>query len=312
MSFRRSSLALACVALVASLFVATGPAQAAARGTITGTIAWTGGPVATDVKVELWRLGTRKRDTLIGVQDVPASGAFGFAVSSMVGKRQAIYKLHITGKADGQRRSWWWRGVNGAFAGGAREQNAGSPIVLNGSNGYAFRADARYGSIDGFVRRGAAAVGGTEVTVIGRPPYWSRSSKVLRDLDIMSCAYVYGRAVTDGNGYYRVGFLPVNGAGTYAVKSEDSMWNNRWGTCHAAVNYRVDPSSTPRMIALPGGNVRQDVNVLAGRTAVSVGVNGYQGPASTAKVDRYLTVREYSPGRTILASDVVRATGAAT
>jgi len=278
-------------------------------GTISGTISRAGGPVASGIKVELWRLGSRKRDTLVSVVDVPGSGAFSFRVPTSANNGpSAKYKLHITGRADNQRRSWWWRGNNGGFAGGAREMSGGSTIVVTRGAGFRYRTDARYSSIEGYVRKGSAPVAGTEVTVIGRPPRWSKSAKVLRDYDIMACAFVYGRDTTDGNGRYRVGFLPTSSARVYSVKSSGSLWNNRWGTCHAAVNYRKGKTSTGRMLALPGASIRRDLNTAAGRTKVTVKVGGYQGPSSSAKVDRYLTVREYAPGRAVLASDVVRAT----
>lgn len=281
-------------------------------GTIAGKITRAGGPVATDLKAELWSLGAHQQNRLVKVVDVPSSGAFSFRVrTGPNNSASAKYKVHIIGEVDGQRRSWWWRGSNGSFAGGAREMAYGSKIAVTRGARYRYSLPARYSAIQGYVRRGSKAVARTEVTVIGRPARWSKSSRIMRELDIMSCAYVYGRATTSSSGYYRVGFLPTSSARIYAVKSEASMWNNRWGTCHAAVNYRREATSTKRMLAL-GGTVTQNLNTLAGRTDVRVSARGYQGPSSTAKVDRYLTVREYAKGRPILSSDVVRATSGRT
>ncbi len=280
-----------------------------AYGTISGTVARVGGPTASGVEVELWSIGTHKRDRLVSKRELAGGSSASFSFKVRMGVNNSAsskYKIHVTGTSDGQSRSWWWRGGNGSFAGGTREISSGSTVQVTRGAGYKFAANARYSSIKGTVTKGSGAVSGTEVTLIGRPPYWSKSSRVLADLDIMSCANVYGRDTTNSAGRYEIGFVPTSASRIYAVKSEDSQWNNRYGTCHAAVNYRKNKSSTPSMLAL-GNSVTQNLNTAAGRTAVTVRVSGYQGQSSTAKVDRYVTIREYSKGRAVLKSDVVRA-----
>ncbi len=279
------------------------------RGHITGTITRAGGPTVTEIKAELWRLGSRNRNEKVNVIDVPSSGAFSFSVPMGVNNGpSAAYKIHFIGTENGSRRSWWWRGGNGSFTGGAREMALGSPLGVNRAGGYNFTSNATYSAISGHVTSGATPVAGTEVTLIARPPFWSGSAKVLRDYDIMSCAYIFGRAKTNTAGFYQVGFVPTSNASIYAVKSTGSLWNNRYGTCHGVVNYRKEASSTPSMLALAGAGTTQDLNTAIARTNVNVSVGGYQGPSSTSNVDRFLTVREYAPGRTLLSSDVVKAT----
>ncbi|MCD9153210.1 MSCRAMM family protein [Aeromicrobium duanguangcaii] len=287
-----------------------------AYGTISGTVSRASGAGASGVKVELWRIGSRNRNVLISTAtDVERNGGrFSFRVAMGANNGpSATYKLHVVGTSGGERRSWWWRGNGtGGFAGGARDMSAGTSIKVTRGQKYRYVANARYASIKGQVRNGSKPVAGTEVTIVGRPPYWSSSSRVLRDLDFMACANVYGRTTTNGNGNYEVGFLPTSSARIYAVKPAGSLWfgsgDKSWGTCHAVVNNRAEKSSTSRMLPLPAAGLANRVqNVGRGRTKVTVAVGGYQGPSSTAKVDRYLTVREYAKGRTILSSDVVRA-----
>lgn len=286
-------------------------------GTISGTVARSGGPAATGVKVELWRMGTRNRDVLVSTAtDVERNGGrFSFRVRMGANNTpSAKYKLHVIGTSGGERRSWWWRGGNGSFAGGARDMGSATKIRVTKAGRYRYVANARYAAIAGQVRNGSRAVGGTEVTIIGRPPYWSRSSRVMRDLDFMSCANVYGRTVTNSSGRYQVGFLPTSTARIYAVKPESGgLWfgagDKAWGSCHGLINNRAEARSSTRMLQLPAAGLTNRVhNIGAGRTKVTVNVTGYQGPSSSAKVDRYLTVREYAKGRKILSSDVVRAT----
>ncbi|MBA4609416.1 carboxypeptidase regulatory-like domain-containing protein [Aeromicrobium sp. Marseille-Q0843] len=285
-------------------------------GTISGTVARTGGAAATGVKVELWRLGSRNRNVLISTaNDVERNGGrFSFRVRMGANNSpSASYKLHIIGTSGGERRSWWFRGNGaGAFAGGARDMSAGTTIRVTRGGKYRYVANARYASIRGQVVNGSKPVAGSEVTIVGRPPYWSRSSRVLRDLDFMSCANVYGRTRTNSSGRYEVGFLPTSGNRIYAVKPAGGLWfgaNDRgWGSCHTMVNQRAEASSTGRMLQLPNGGLSGRVqNIGRHRTKVSVIAGGYQGRSSSAKVDRYLTIREYATGRAILASDVVRA-----
>lgn len=285
-------------------------------GTITGTVARTAGARATGVKVELWRLGSRNRNVLVSTAtDVERNGGkYAFRVRMGANNSpSAKYKLHVIGTSGGERRSWWWRGSgNGGFAGGARDMSAGSKVAVTRGLKFRYVANARYSSIKGQVRNGSKAVSGTEITIVGRPPYWSRSSRVLRDLDFMACANVYGRTTTNSSGRYEVGFLPTSSARIYAVKPAGGLWfgsNDRaWGSCHAVVDNRKNAESTPRLLPLPNGGLANRVqNVGAGRTTVTVNLGGYQGKKATAKVDRYITVREYAKGRKILASDVVRA-----
>jgi hypothetical protein len=224
-------------------------------GTISGTIARTGGASASGVKVELWRLGSRNRHTLVSTAtDVERNrGRFSFRVRMGANNApSAGYKLHVIGTSGGERRSWWWRGSGrGAFAGGARDMSAGTGIKVTKALRYSYVANARYSSIKGQVRNGSRAVSGTEVTVVGRPPYWSRSSRVLRDLDFMSCAHVYGRTTTNSSGRYEVGFLPTSASRIYAVKPAAGLWfgaNDRaWGTCHAV----VEPAPRPACCRCP-------------------------------------------------------------
>lgn len=287
-------------------------------GTISGTVARAGGPAASGVKVELWRMGSRNRNTLISTaSDVERNGGrFSFRVRMGANNGpSATYKLHVIGTSGGERRSWWWRGnATGGFAGGSRDIAAGTKIRVTRGQKYRWIANARYSAISGQVRNGGRAVAGNEVTIVGRPPYWSKSSKALRDLDFMSCANVYGRTTTNSAGNYQVGFLPTSTARIYGVKPDVAgMWfgagDRAWGTCHSLINNRADARSSARMLHLPDGGLSGRVhNVGAGRTKVRVAVSGYQGKASSAKVDRYLTVREYAKGRKILSSDVVRAT----
>ncbi len=286
-------------------------------GTISGQVARAGGSAASGVKVELWRLGSRNRNVMVSsATNVERNGGkFSFRVRMGANnKPSATYKIHVIGTAGGERRSWWWRGAgNGSFAGGARDMGSATKIRVTKAGKYRYVANSRYSSIAGTVRNGSRPVVGTEVTVVGRPPYWSKSAKVLRDLDFMACANVYGRTRTNSAGRYEVGFLPTSAARIYAVKpASGGLWfgagDRAWGTCHAVVDNRVNARSSARMLQLPNAGLQGRVhNIASGRTNVSVSVGGYQGPKSSAKVDRYLTIREYAKGRKIMSSDVVRA-----
>lgn len=278
------------------------------RGVISGKVSKVGGTSAKNIKVELWKPGRGGQSTLVSSRSVNSAGQYSFSVTLGTNNApSAKYQLQIVGTdpSSGVRRTWWWRGTSGSFHGGARHSREATTLKAGRTT---YTANFAYGAIKGKVTRGSAAVSSADVVVAARPLWWPRSSRDMRELDFMSCANIFGTDVTDSAGNYEVGFLPVYGSRKmYLVKADGAFWNDTYGTCHAAVNYRRNAKSTPTALALTGTTVKNLDTARKGRS-VTVVSKGYSGLSSSASVDRWVTVREYAPGRPILSSDVIRAT----
>lgn len=278
--------------------------------TISGTVTRRSGPTISDVEVQLWRVGTRER--LVSVNRItPANnGAYSFTVPLGVNNSNtAAYRIQVMGKQDGNRRTWWWRGSNNNALGGAAHSAQSTKVVVsrNASEQFTYVADFDYSSISGTVTKGGSPVSGREVTVYARPAAWPTTSAGLRELDVMSCVDIIGRTTTNGSGHYNLGFVPVNSSNVYVVKSTNSWWNNDKGTCHAAVAHRNanHGGSTPGLVSVGTNAVTKNLTEDRHGTTITMSVTGYQGNSTSAPVDQWTTIREYSTGRSILSSDVV-------
>ena len=275
--------------------------------TIRGSVQRLGGPAISDIEVQLWRVGARDRMVSTHRTSVAEGGNFSFTVPVGINNGpSASYRIQIIGKQAGNRRTWWWQGSNGNATGGTPHsaQATRFTVTRNASQQFDYVTNFRYSSISGHITPVGA---GKEVTVFQRPAVWPATAAGMRNLDVTSCADVVGRVKTNSTGDYNMGFVPVNANRQYIVKTETSSWNGTKGTCHAAVNYRnaADGVSTPGLLSVPAGGTVKNFSEARTGTAVSIGVSGYQGTSATANMDKWITIREVSPGRSTLNSDIV-------
>lgn len=280
------------------------------QATIRGSVTRHSGPAISELEVQLWQVGTRNRLSSVKRISVTEGGNFSFTVPTGANNStSAKYKVQIIGKQNNTRRTWWWTGTNGTFTGGSMHSGNSTTfsVARNSSNNFDHVANFNYSSVKGRITNGGAGVANTEVTLYARPTTWPKTAAGMKDLDVISCADIVGRVKTNSSGNYDIGFVPVTSNRVYIVKSEDSWWNNERGTCHAAVNYRnaSNGASTPWLELVGTSATTKDLQEDKSSTLVEVSVSGYQGTAASKNVDKYVTIREYATGRSVLSSDIV-------
>ncbi|MET0766089.1 MAG: carboxypeptidase-like regulatory domain-containing protein [Aeromicrobium sp.] len=208
------------------------------------------------------------------------------------------YRLRIVGPtAAGDSHSWFWRGKNNKPSTGGRYLR--DATVIRATKYGAFRANFRYSSIFG------TAPAGTRLTIAAAPPTYAGGKDVRRELDIPSCANIYSTTTVGAGGTYQVNFLPfAPGDRRFLVAAKNDgneRWNNSFGSCLDVQNYR---SSRSNMLALEQGGL--NYNVAVGPSGNHVAVNGaYSGLKPTAQGDRWVSLREATPGVPILDSPIV-------
>lgn len=302
MKFRAPLLVPALMALVAGLLVAS-PAEAAGSQVITGTVSGPGGAGNVGgVRVELISITNGGNTKVVKFADnIPDGGSYSFRVAlnakGKKNKSSKSYRLRISaGDVNGDARTWFWRGSNGAPATGGRYLRDASSVVATKYR--AFRADFRYTSISG------SAPDGARLTVAAAPPTYRGGNTNRRELDIPGCGNIFETLTVTG-GAYRVDFLPFDsGDKRYMVGARlggDERWNNSFGSCFDVQNYRYSRAS---MLALDAAGSNYPVVVGPSGNKLTV-VSAFKGFKATAQGDRWISVREVKPRATILDSPVV-------
>lgn len=302
MKLRSALFVPAGAALVAGLLVAS-PAEAVRAQVITGIVAGPGGAGSVGpVRVELISVDRGGNTKVVRfANNVPDGGAYSFSIplngKKKTNKLSRPYRLRIVAPpAQGEARSWYWRGSNGSAVTGGRHLR--DATVITATRTAPYRADFRYSSISG------TAPNGTRLTVAAAPPTYSGGNDNRRELDIPGCANTYATTTVTG-GAYRVDFLPfAPGDKRFMVAArlgDDERWNNSFGSCFDVQNYRYSRSN---MIAL--GQAGTDYPVAVGPSGNSLTVrSSFKGFGATAQGDRWVTLREASPRVAILDSPIV-------
>jgi hypothetical protein len=274
------------------------------RQQITGTVTGVGGARATDIRVELLKAIRGGNLQVVKGDNVTSNGG-RFTMSVALGKNNGSsdsYRLRISGTdAEGQRRSWYWRGKDDKPAGAGSGFYEGS--VVRATRLENFNANFRYGNISGTTSAGA------EVTVAAAPPSYGGNAAALRELDIARCANVYGRTRARSNGRYVVGFLPLttSAATRYMVsvtKGSTRAWygrtSTRYGSCYDITEYNYRKRN---LITLSAPLVK-NLSTAASNNRVSVKAR-YKGFTPTGQGDRWIRIREKVPGGKVLDGRVV-------
>jgi len=302
MTFRAPLLVPALMALVAGLLVAA-PAEAAGSQVITGTVSGPGGAgTVGGVRVELISITNGGNTKVVKFADnIPDGGTYSFRVAlnakGKKNKSSKSYRLRISAAdVNGDARTWFWRGANGAPATGGRYLRDASSVVATKYR--AFRADFRYTSISG------TAPDGARLTVAAAPPTYTGGNDNRRELDIPGCGNIFDTVTVTG-GAYRVDFLPFgSGDKRYMVGArlgEDERWNNTFGSCFDVQNYRYSRAS---MLALDVAGSNYPVVVGPSGSHLTV-ASAFKGFKATAQGDRWISIREVEPRATILDSPVI-------
>jgi hypothetical protein len=299
MKFRVTLLLPAVGALVAGMLVSS-PAQAASQQ-IVGTVNGPGGAGNVGpVRVELLTIDRGGNTKVVRfANDIPDGGSYRFSVGlPKKGKRATTYRLRIVGPSvGGDSESWFWRGTNNAPKTGGRYLRDASAIKV--SKYRAFTANFRYSSISG------TAPAGTRLTIAAAPPSYGGGKDVRRELDIASCANIFATTNVGAGGTYQVNFLPyAPGDRRYMVAARngtDERWNNNFGSCLDVQDYKFSRSN---MLALEPAGLNYPVAV--GPSGNHLRVDGsYSGLRPTGEGDRWISIREATPGVPVLSSPVI-------
>lgn len=290
---------------------------------VTGRVAGSG-PAPSNLKVTLSRARTGLGTTPAVTHAAAPDGTFAFNIAlGTNNSTSAGFQLSVSGDdGTGTRRSWYWRGTNGAAHGGGKYVREASSISVNKFS--PFVADFDYGSISGRVVRKEdnVPVTSAEVTVAAPPVSFTGGSATTREFDLEACANVFAETKVDGNGYYTASFLPSNHATTderYLVRAESSvardsqgrsmrgLWNNAYGTCSYAMSYSQSTANLiPLSASAPSYNGTKSQLDLEYPTGSVYTNASYQGYSPTELGDRFVSLREYQPGQTVLGSKVVK------
>ncbi len=194
---------------------------------------------------------------------------------------------------------WWWRGTSNNTAGGSRYLREANSVY---STKDGFVAPINWGTISGTVQAGR------DVRVYAPPSSFSGGTAVRRELDVPSCANVFGEDEANSLGAYSIPFLPYDsGVKNYTVMTkvgDDQVWlgngAERFGSCHAVLDYRFSRSN---LIALNGNLPNQNLTAPAPHetTNVKARFSGY----NPTVFDEYVRIREKVPGLAVLDTPVV-------
>lgn len=272
---------------------------------ITGRIMGVGGSRASDIRVELLR-GVRGGNTQVVAFANGLSDGSRFVFRRPLGPNNSpsgVHQLRISAKdQNGIVRSWFWRGSDGRASVGGRYLREASPVQAAKTSD--FNADFRFSSLEG------TAPSGTSVTAVAPPASFSGGSSVIRELDFSGCGNVFGETTARG-GRYRIDFLPyLAGDRRYMVSaragSVDAWYGRpstqRFGSCFDVGNYT---RSVSNLLALDSAEpTTRNVDVSA--SGIDVVVDGkFSGFSASAQGDRWLRLRERTPGVPILDAPVV-------
>jgi hypothetical protein len=299
MKFRVTLLLPAVGALVAGMLVAS-PAEAASQQ-IVGTVNGPGGAGNVGpVRVELITIDRGGNTKVVRfANDIPDGGSYRFSVPLPKKKKRATtYRLRIVGPSvGGDTQSWFWRGSNNAPSTGGRYLRDATAVKVNKYR--AFIANFRYSTISG------TAPANTRLTIAAAPPSYKGGKDVRRELDIASCANIFATTTVGASGTYRVNFLPyAPGDRRFLVAArngDDERWNNSFGSCLDVQDYRF---SRTNMLALQPGGLNHDVAV--GPSGNTLQVDGsFSGLKATPQGDRWISLREATPGVAVLDSPII-------
>lgn len=257
----------------------------------------------TDLRIELHRALRGGNTELVASRSITGSTSSYF--SSSLGANNTpgpSYKMKLRAKdANGRQLEWWWRGSSGNTAGGSRYLREANTVR---STKDGFDADVYWGTISG------AAPAGQDVRVLAPPASFSGGTVVRRELDVPSCANIFGEDTANSGGTYAVPFLPYDNAGpkNYMVTTKvsgDQVWlggsGQHFGSCHSALDYRFSRSN---LIALSSGALGgQNITSLPPRktTNIKARFSGY----NPTGFDEYVRIREKVPGLAVLDTPVV-------
>lgn len=268
---------------------------------ITGTVNGPGGegnvgPVRVEL-VSIDRGGNTKVERF--ANDLANGAAYSFNVPLGPNNSPSpVYRIRIVGPTTGDDvQSWFWRGKDGVPSTGGRYLRDATAVQATKSSD--FNADFRYSSIFG------TAPVGTRLTVAAAPPSYAGGKDVRRELDIAECANIFATTTASTAGTYRVNFLPfASGDRRFMVAARNGSnerWNNSFGSCLDVQDYGY---SRANMLALDPAGLNYPVAV--GPSNNNLLVDGaFAGFKPTSEGDRWVSIREVTPGVPILASPII-------
>ncbi|VXB33102.1 hypothetical protein [Aeromicrobium sp. 9AM] len=258
-----------------------------------------------DMRIELHRVLRGGNTTLVASRAITGSTSSYF--SSKLGTNNTpgpSYKMKLRAVDDSSNRhlEWWWRGGSGNTVGGSRYLREGNTVR---STKDGFVAPIFWGTISG------VAPANADVRVYAPPASSSGGTVVRRELDVPSCANIFGEDEANSGGGYSIPFLPYDNTPAtknYTVMTKvsgDQVWlgsgGQRFGSCQAVLDYRFSRSN---LIALNGPTLGgQNVNVGADRRTTTIKAK-YSGFKPTV-FDEYVRIREKVPGLSVLDTPVV-------
>ncbi|MET0448475.1 MAG: carboxypeptidase-like regulatory domain-containing protein [Aeromicrobium sp.] len=268
---------------------------------IVGTVAGPGGAGNIgNVRVELLSVDRGGNTKVVRFANGLANGA-GYRFSIPLGpnnSKSAAYRLRIVAPSAAEdAQSWFWRGTSNKAATGGRYLR--DATAIQASKYGDFRADFRYTSISG------TAPAGTRLTIAAAPPTYTGGKDVRRELDIASCANIFATTTVGSSRTYRVNFLPYAGGDkrfmVAARNGTNERWNNSFGSCLDVQNYTY---SRKNMLALAPTGL--NYNVAVGASGNNLYVDGaFKGFKPTPQGDRWISIREATPGVGIIDSPIV-------
>ncbi|MEO6605244.1 MAG: carboxypeptidase-like regulatory domain-containing protein [Aeromicrobium sp.] len=283
---------------------------------ITGDLVPLGGAQGmSDLTVELIRVVRGGNTERVAFREVSETGTTHYSFTVALGVNNApstAYRLKIRGiDSSGKGRSWYYRGGDNEPTGGGRYLIDASPIQAKKDSN--FDADFRYTSISGTAGSGA----GSEVTVVAPPPSYSSNVFANREIDYPRCGNVFGAAKAGVGGSYEVGFLPATTSlnTRYALSFRSpggsvEVWygagaNGPYGSCYDATDYNYSKANLITLTSpLNRGTDAVSTSLYNNVTVQTAYAGSFSSKATSA--DKWISIREYVPGLTVLESPVVR------
>ncbi|GAA0209966.1 hypothetical protein GCM10008944_30010 [Cytobacillus oceanisediminis] len=282
-------------------------------GTVTGS---TDG--VTHREVTLWTV-SGLRTTRTKAVEVASDGSFDLG-SFGLGRNNApgqAYRLSLSATVDGSAREWFWRGGtsgSGAFTGGGRTiRESGIVRVQKGGD---FKANFAYGTVTGSLT--GTGANNAEVRIVSPSAVKYTRASDLRGLDVPYCGNEFGDDQVSG-GQYQVRFVPRPDGGTQSFMVAFEPTGSQRGavivdggdvvdSCHKATGY-VGGSS--RLLGFGGASTKTVPAVTTDQDETELDVS-LTSSFSLNGSDRWVTLREYAPGRKALDSPIVAAKRAGT